>query len=75
MKTYKELQEGFFSKKKSVTAKELALKNNAPKMVDGNTQPDKKENARKTNKAGMHDKQDWKFEHIENFIKSIHIKD
>ena len=61
------LKEGFFSLKKKVTARELALKNNAPKRIIATRQsldePIKKveKSERSVNKADQQDKQNWSF--------------
>lgn len=75
MKKYKDILEGLFTRKKPTTAKELALKNNAPKrIVDTRTSTDEPRNSeRRTAKADRQERQDWKFEHYEKFIGKMKV--
>lgn len=59
MKTFKEVNEGLF--KKPLTAKEMALKNNAPTFVQDKRTTIKPESERKQAAIGRKDAQDWTF--------------
>jgi len=62
MKTFKDMNEGLFKKKP--TAKEIALKNNAPPFVNDKRttlKPEPKDSERKEAAIGRKDAQDWKF--------------